>query len=181
MNWVRGHWRLFVVLGILFLTIGSAITIGALAGLIKNRTNLEGEPAYGFSTKTWNPFPLLNLNEGDEATFRIEIRPNTSLTDWGFFLYIRNSSGQAVKTISRGSVFGGAFRNVEFLFTAPYADTYEISAYASCGPPNSLRIYPSVSILESRLNLVILGLGIIFLAIGVCLLSVTLYQRSSVI
>ena len=178
MAWVTDHWMLFFVSGALLLIAGSAITIGALTGLIKNRTNIEGELGYGFSTKTWNPFPPLNLNEGEEATFYIDMRPNTSLTEWGFFLYITNSSGQSVKTISRGSAFGGAVRNIEISFMAPYTDTYQIRVYASSAPPNSLQVHSSVSIMRSGQNAMVLALGVIPLILGVILLSVSLYKNS---
>lgn len=158
---------------------GSVITTATLTGLLKNKTNIEGELAYGFSTKTWNPFPPLNLKEGDEITLHIDMRPNTSLTEWGFFLYITNSSGQSVKTISRGSAFGGAFRNIEIPFTAACTDTYQIKAYASSAPPNSLQIHSSASILRNEQNATMLELGIILMILGAVLLSVSLYQRLS--
>lgn len=177
MGWLPKHWKLVLAVGTILLGVGAIITIGSSTGIIENRINFEGEPGYDFSTKTWNPFPPLQLGEGDEATFYFDMRPNAGLIEWGFFLYIENSTGQSVKTISRGSAFGSATRNIKIPFIAPYTDTYLIRAYASSAPPNYLQIYPSVSILKSGLNLMTFALGVALLVVGAVLLSISLLQK----
>lgn len=171
------HQKLIFVVGVLLLVGGSTISIGTSTGIIENRINFEGESGDNFSTKTWNPFPPLNLNEGDEAAFYFDMRPNTSLTEWGFFFYVMDSAGQSVKTISRGSAFGGAARDIKIPFIAPYTDTYQTKAYASSAPPNSLQIHSYVSILGRGPNLTVLTFGVFLLLVGVVLLSVSALQK----
>jgi len=119
----------------------------------------------------------LKLDEGDEATFYFDMRPNAGLTAWGFFLYITNSTGQSVKTISRGSVSGDAARSIEIPFTATSTDIYQIRAYASSAPPSSLQIYPSVSVLKSGPDMMTLILGVALLVLGAILILISLVWK----
>jgi len=152
--------------------------MGTSTGMIENRINVEGEPGYNFTYKSWYPFPPLKLNEGDNATFYFDMRPNASLITWGLFLYITNSTGHSVETKVRTSVIGGAARIIKIPFVAPYTDTYQLRADASSAPPNSLQVYPSVSILKREPNAMVLILGVALLAVGVSLMSASLLQKS---
>jgi hypothetical protein len=177
MTWLPKNWKLTFAVGIILLG-GGIIAVGTLTGMIENRINLEGERAYDFSEKTWYPFPPLKLNKGDEATFYYDMRPNSSLNTWGLFLYITNSTGNSVQTKIRTSVVGGAAtRTIKIPFVAPYTDVYELRVYASAAPPNSVQIYPSVSILKGEPNAMVLALGVSLLALGFILMSASLLQK----
>jgi len=178
MAWLPKHWKLIFAVGIILLLVGGIIAIGTLTGMIENRINLEGERAYDFSSKTWYPFPPLKLNKGDEVTFYFDMRPNASLNVWGLFLYLTNSTGNSVLTKVRTSLTGPDVRIIEIPFVAPYTDTYQLRADADAAPPNSLQIYPSVSILKHEPNAMVLTFGVLLLAVGVILVSASLLQKS---
>jgi len=177
MAWLPKRWKLIFAVGVILLLVGGIIAVGTLTGMIENRINLEGEPGYNFSTKSWYPFPPLKLNEGDNATFCFDMRPNASRVSWGLFLYLTNSTGQSVKTTVRGSAVGGAARTINITFVAPYTDTYQLRADASSIPLNNLQVYPSVSILKREPNAMVLILGVLVLAVGVSLMSASLLRK----
>jgi len=178
MIWLPKHWKLTFAVGVIILLGGGTIAVGTLMGMIANRINLVGESAYNFSTKTWYPFPSnLSLSKGDEATFYYDMRSNASLNTWGLFLYLTNSTGNAVQIKSRTSVTGGDTRIIKIPFVAPYTDTYQLRAYATSAPPNSLQIYPSVSILKYEPNAMVLALGVSLLILGAVLISASLLQK----
>jgi len=179
MAWLPKHWKLLFAVGIIILLGGSVIAAGTLTGIIENRMNLGGEPVYNFGSKiSWYPFPPLELNEGDSVIFYFDMRPNASLIAWGLFLYITDSNGTLVKFFSRGSAIGGSVRIIDNTkFVAPYTDIYQLRADASATPPNSLQIYPSVSILKREPNAMVLALGAALLALGVISISSSLLQK----
>jgi len=178
MAWLPKHWKLIFAEGIILLLGGGIITIGTSTGMIENRINFEGELGNNFSTKTWYPFPPLKLNEGDEATFHFDMRPNSSHVIWSLYLYITNSTGHSVETKVRTSAIGGAARTIKIPFAAPYTDIYPIRAYATSTPPNSLQIYPSLSILKNGPNAMMLTFGVVLLAVGAILMAVSLLKKS---
>ena len=179
MAWLPKHWKLLFAVGIIILLGGSVIAAGTLTGIIENRINLGGEPVYNFGSKiSWYPFPPLELNEGDSVIFYFDMRPNASLIAWGLFLYLTNSTGNSVLTKVRTSLTGPDVRIIEIPFVAPYTDTYQLRADAEAVPPNSLQIYPSVSILKHKPNAMVLTFGVLLLAVGVILVSASLLQKS---
>lgn len=178
MAWLSKYWKLIFAVGIILLLGGSIIAIGTSTGIIENRINLEGERAYNFEIKTWYPFPSLKLNKGDNATFYFDMRSSSESVVWGLFLYLENSTGGSVYTKIRTSEVGGAIRRIELPpFIAPYTDTYNLRADASSAPPNSLQVYPSVSILKGEPNAMVLILGVMLFALGVILMSASLLQK----
>lgn len=177
MAWLPKRWKLIFAVGIILLLGGGIIAIGTSTGMIENRINVEGKPGYNFTYKSWYPFPPLKLNEGDNATFYFDMRPNASLITWGLFLYITNSTGHSVETKVRTSVVGGAARTIKIPFVAAYTDIYQIRADASSTPPNSLQVYPSVSILKGEPNAMVLTFGVLLLAVGAILMSGSLLQK----
>ena len=177
MAWLPKYWKLSFAVGIIILLGGGIIAIGTLTGMIENRINLEGEYAYNFSIKSWYPFSPLKLNKGDEITFYFDMRPNASLDVWGLFLYFTNSTGDSVLTKVRTSLTGADARIIEIPFVVPYTDVYQLRADAEAAPPNSLQIYPSVSILKHEPNAMVLALGVSLLILGAILMSSSLLQK----